>query len=94
MSSSVQIQHQNAPKSTFSLLFLTKRRQNFEKQGALRPPSIYAPDLNTKMRQHQFPTQTKRHDVYLFLSVNGFIVSFRAQHRKRKDDAKFNITFI
>ena len=48
------------------------------------------------MRQHQFPTQTKTHDVYLFLSVNKFIVSFRTTQKKkeRKDDAKFNITFI
>ena len=36
------------------------------------------------MRQHKFPTQTKTHDVYLFLSVNGFIVTCRAQHKKKE----------
>ena len=40
------------------------------------------------MRQRKFPTQTKRHDVYLFLSVNAFIVPCRTQHNTKKERKK------
>ena len=45
---------------------------------------IHPSHLNTQMRQNKFSTQRRRHDVYLFLSINAFIVTSHSYITQKK----------